>query len=326
MKTITFFNEKGGVGKTTFAIMYASWLHYIHGVRVAVVDFNDRLVIYRNNEIRFRKKTDSMLDMMYKEKMEKYQSALSNKNNPFKPQLPKKPTYSWERVKDVDVWPIFKEDINAIYNMKKTIGLHAYTTWFKNVYSNELKDKYDVVILDFPGNIEDNKYKSFIKDDLINLTVIPVDKDIQTIASAMRMIDIINHVGNGRRHCEFLNQINLSIKTKENNNTKLMDWFKQKENCFFLPDIVSFSERMKKISEIDIMRSTFEYPTWGEGAFKDSEDIGIDNLFIDITRILVKCEDILDSTKTDLSFVDKLQKKPDQKRQLTGSSFPEFEI
>ena len=40
MKTITFFSEKGGVGKSTFSIMLASWLHHKMGVKVALADFN----------------------------------------------------------------------------------------------------------------------------------------------------------------------------------------------------------------------------------------------------------------------------------------------
>ncbi len=38
MRTITFFNEKGGTGKTTFTVMMASWLAYAQGCPVAVYD------------------------------------------------------------------------------------------------------------------------------------------------------------------------------------------------------------------------------------------------------------------------------------------------
>ena len=40
MKTLTFFNEKGGSGKTTFCLMMASWLRYRCGYRVAVIDLD----------------------------------------------------------------------------------------------------------------------------------------------------------------------------------------------------------------------------------------------------------------------------------------------
>ena len=51
MKTVSFYNEKGGVGKTTFSILYASWLKYKHGVDVAVVDLNNRIASYRKDEM-----------------------------------------------------------------------------------------------------------------------------------------------------------------------------------------------------------------------------------------------------------------------------------
>lgn len=35
---ISFATQKGGVGKSTFTVFAASWLHYRHGVNVAVVD------------------------------------------------------------------------------------------------------------------------------------------------------------------------------------------------------------------------------------------------------------------------------------------------
>ncbi len=34
--------QKGGVGKSTLTVLAASWLHYLHGIRVAVVDCNYR--------------------------------------------------------------------------------------------------------------------------------------------------------------------------------------------------------------------------------------------------------------------------------------------
>ena len=35
---IAFASQKGGVGKSTLTVLAASWLHYLHGIRVAVVD------------------------------------------------------------------------------------------------------------------------------------------------------------------------------------------------------------------------------------------------------------------------------------------------
>lgn len=41
MKTVTFFNEKGGMGKTTFSVMFASWLKYNKGYKVLGMDFDN---------------------------------------------------------------------------------------------------------------------------------------------------------------------------------------------------------------------------------------------------------------------------------------------
>ena len=35
---VSFATQKGGVGKSTFTIYAASWLHYVKGLNVAVVD------------------------------------------------------------------------------------------------------------------------------------------------------------------------------------------------------------------------------------------------------------------------------------------------
>ena len=53
MKVVTFFMSKGGTGKTSFNIMFASYLTYILGRRVLVldVDFPEyNLYFYRERE------------------------------------------------------------------------------------------------------------------------------------------------------------------------------------------------------------------------------------------------------------------------------------
>ena len=60
MKIIAFFNEKGGVGKSTFTLMYASQLKYKYGVKVGVADFNNRLTGYRKDEIRTMRQAEDI--------------------------------------------------------------------------------------------------------------------------------------------------------------------------------------------------------------------------------------------------------------------------
>lgn len=54
MRAVSFYNEKGGVGKTSLAIMFASWLAYHEGENVVMIDFDNpsyRLKKIRDDEL-----------------------------------------------------------------------------------------------------------------------------------------------------------------------------------------------------------------------------------------------------------------------------------
>ena len=97
-------------------------------------------------------------------------------------------------------------------------------------------------------------------------------------------------------------------------------------NFRVLPDMVSQSERIKKIEDVSIIRSTFEFPDWDQKCFAGNRDLGIENLFIDVTRELVKTPDILETPEADLSFIKSIEKERNDSRQLVGTSFPEYEM
>ena len=40
MKILSFYSEKGGMGKTTFTALFASWLAYVKKEKVIVLDFD----------------------------------------------------------------------------------------------------------------------------------------------------------------------------------------------------------------------------------------------------------------------------------------------
>ena len=47
---IAFASQKGGVGKSTLTVLAASWLHYLHGIRVAVVcDYPQHSILKLSN-------------------------------------------------------------------------------------------------------------------------------------------------------------------------------------------------------------------------------------------------------------------------------------
>ena len=294
MKTITFFSEKGGVGKSSFAIMYASWLKYKHGVKVAIADFNDRITDYRAKEITARE------DLM--------------KNNPdIKP-------YDMK-----DAWPIVRALLEEIEDHKQVNPGFPYASWLRTeIIRNRLKG-YDVVICDFPGSLTSGEYSQILNCNLLNLTVIPLENETMTIKATSMVKNLLE--ARKDSYCIFVNKakVNLAnLRSREIKFAKLM--MEHKEFKFrMLPDMVSYSDRMATIDKPDILRTTFSFPDFDSPTFEGSRDLGIENLFIDVTRLLAEGKDIPKTEEADLSFVKELRKTKDN-RQFTGSSFPQFEI
>ena len=290
MKCITFDNEKGGVGKTTFSIMYASWLKYKHGINVAVGDFNERIMAYRKRE-----------------KKEKLQNG------------------SWSDEMETNAWkiaaPSTREDIDYIIKYN-SINENGYARWMAKQINEKVLGNPDVLILDFPGSWRSGEYVQFLTDRWIGLTIIPVDKDIQAIQSTMKLCLTLNkriHHNNA----VFINRINLG--DKKENYAKIKDVL-MKSGIRVLPDMVSFSNRITKIEESSIIRSTYGFPDWNDKAFSGSRDLGIENLFIDITRELAKTPEIPGTPEVALKFIESLEKERNDARQLNGTSFPEYEM
>ena len=296
MKTITFFSEKGGVGKSSFAIMYASWLHYKYGVKVGIADFNLRIEGYRNAEIRKNKK------MM--------------KDNPdVKPY-------------DTDnAWPIITcspREIYEINNKENNVNLNPHATWLKRqIYAGPL-DGYDVVILDFPGNLTGKEFLNIRAAGMIDLVIIPTEKDEMTLQSTSRLHRLLDDETNRTNHCVFINKAQLNLRNLRAAYLKLGEILIRK-GMPLLPDMISFSERITNMEKTDNIRSTFGFPDFGLPEYGPSRDLGIENLFIDVTRELKNTCDITDTPETDLSFVDGLT-KIDDGRQLKGTPYPEYEI
>lgn len=290
MKIISFYNEKGGVGKSTFTIMYASWLKYKHGIKVGVADFNNREETYRRDEI--EEKQDLGL-------LDRY-----DLNN---------------------LWPIVTADRKAIKDIRdKRISPMPNAHWLESEIHNGQLKELDVLAVDLPGASSGREFIEFLISGIIGLYAIIFDRDPQTMRATMSVRNTIAKAGHGR--ClGFINQAQSYVTMKEYDE---IAGNLKKTGLPILPDIISYSERMKKISEPDIMRSTMEYPDWDNKRFEGSRDLGTENLFIDITRELVKTKDFKGTPSADLSFVNGLQKtlKGQERRQLIGSSFPEYEF
>lgn len=294
MKTITFFNEKGGVGKSTMTIMYASYLHK-HGVKAAVFDYNSRLQDYRNDEIQEKKRLGL-----------------------------------WRPEMADSAWPIIGVDRAAVRRLSEK-GNPGHLVWFLEKVRNEHSDT-DVILIDFPGAISGGEFlemSNMIGDlNVISLVVIPTDNDPQTLKSTLATAKLSAKVRRIRT-VAFINQIKTLTPKRKYDGMKniFQEW-----GLPVLPDMVSESERIRNIMNVDIIRSTFGYPDWSLDCFKGSRDLGIDNLLLDVTRELRKAPDVkfVPVKKEDpLSFVDDLRKDNSLQslnRQLTNTRFPEYEL
>ena len=291
MKTITFFSEKGGVGKSSFSIMYASWLHK-QGIKVAVADFNNRITFYRNAEISERQKL-----------------------------IKANPDAGIEPFRLEDTWPIINAYRSEIEPYRQEGIQLPHAAWFRDEIRKGRLQNYDIVLCDFPGSLSGKEFTDLLAMRLLNLIVIPTEKDRMTLNSTFSLANILQK--NERNYCCFINKAQLNFRHFRDKYIILGQGL-AKKGIPMLPDMVTYSERMMTIDKVDIIRSTFGYPDFDKEEYEKITDLGIGNLFIDVTRELAKTEDIKDTPKADLDFIKSLEKKANDKS-FKGSSFPEYE-
>lgn len=292
MKTIAFFSEKGGVGKSSFTIMYASWLHYKYGVKVAVADFNQRISAYRKSEQEERLK-------------------LCKKNPGLKP------------FEDKNTWPIENVSYAVIRQYKSEGYATPYGFWFEAMYTRGSLRGYDVILCDFPGSMTGNEFQDVCSMKLLNLVIIPTEKDEMTLDSTFWLHTLLKSA-NKCNYCAFINKARTNLNNQRATYHGLAEIL-IKRGLPLLPDMVSNSDRMMSIDKVDNIRSTYGFPDFSRDEYGPNRDLGVENLFIDVTRELDKTKDLRDTGTADLSFVRSL-KKTDDGRQLRGTPFKEYEI
>ena len=289
MKTITFFSEKGGVGKSSFSMMYASWLHYKYGVKVGLADFNRRILAYRNEEIE--------------------QRNLLRKNNPdIKP------------FNVLKTWPIVDVNYERTRELRRSGVQQPYAVWLEEQCVDGRLTGMDVVLCDFPGSLSGYEFIQNISLHMLNLIVIPTDKDPMTLDSTFKLHDMIRKYN----HCAFINKARTNLNNQRASYLKFAELL-VKEGLPLLPDLISNSDRMMSIEKVDNIRSTFGFPDFDLPEYGASKDLGIGNLFIDVTRELAKTKDLRGTGTADLSFVERLR-KVDDGRQLRGTQYKDYEI
>lgn len=161
MKVITIFSGKGGVGKTTFSILLASWLKYKLKERVVAYDFESpesRMMNKRNQDLLF----------------------LSNES----------PTLTRFVGENKDFYPM-----GAI--KARTEG---YTKEdLKVIATNIAKAKQSgsgYIICDFPGRFESKEaVYTLTRSGLIDIMVFPIQPEEQSIASMFSINNILNTPG-----------------------------------------------------------------------------------------------------------------------------------
>ena len=293
MKTIAFFSEKGGVGKSSFSIMTASWLSK-HGVNVALADFNNRVSSYRRSEVLQRKQF-----------------------------IADHPECGAEPFDESNAWPIvncLNSEVREI--IRNTGSTCPYANWFENEVANGRLKGYDVVLMDFPGALSGGEFLQLMAIGDIGLIVIPTEKDEMTLQSTLALSRMLQK--QNKRHCVFITKAQLGLRNFRGQYFRLAELLVNK-GLPILPDLVSYSERISTFDKLDIIRSTFGFPEFSAQELAKGKDLGLENLFIDVTRELAMTPDLKGTAITELGFVNELTKHYDG-RQFNGSAFPNYEI
>lgn len=150
MKVVTIFSGKGGVGKTTMSILFASWLKYYMKQRVFAYDFESpesRMVYKRNKDLQaLEQKTQSLTHFV--ESMDFYPiGAIQGKPGGYS-----------------------NADLNRIAD-----GLEQ---------AKSTGEGY--IICDFPGRFESKEaVYTLVRRGLIDLIVFPIQPEEQSVASML---------------------------------------------------------------------------------------------------------------------------------------------
>lgn len=299
MKTITFFSEKGGVGKSSFSIMYTSWLSK-HGVDVGLVDFNNRITNYRAEEVKNREKL-----------------IRANPGSDIAP------------FDEAAAWPIHTVSAREIMDYRKNgVAQPYYQCLYDQIHFKDMKDK-EVLVLDYPGSLTGQEFPQCFMGRLISYIAMPTERDQMTLDSTWKIHSFLKKQADKDpfyrdTYCVFMNKAQLGLNNMRSIYMKLMKRLVD-SGLPMLPDMVTFTERMASIDKVDIFRSTFGYPDFDSPEYEKVSDIGLGNLFTDITRELARRPNVAGTATTDIRFAGSLAKKDDG-RQFRGSAFPKYEI
>lgn len=218
----TFFSEKGGSGKTTFNILYASFLAYHLQRNVLYIDID--FPNFHAEGIRLR---ELKLFKDYSPNLKRYITT----------------------TKAYDIQKI--ADIRNPANCQKAIAL---------LRDINCMNKYDHIIIDFPGTLDNPSVKQLLISGLIENIYTPIEEDNQLIWSALRFAKGLQEAGS-RPPVLFWNRI---FSQEKSENYDLRTKFITKQySVQVLNTRIKNSVRIRREWEganSDFIRSTLCYP------------------------------------------------------------------
>jgi len=153
---ISFCSQKGGVGKTTFTVLAASYLHYSMGYNVAVIDCD----FPQHSIVKFRER-------------EKKQIAL----------IPEFNALAHDQFQSIGktVYPVIKGDVRRAL-------LSAEELWSKST------TKYDVIFFDFPGTVNTPGLIESVSG--MDFLFTPIEADRLILESSLEFAFMLNEIFN----------------------------------------------------------------------------------------------------------------------------------
>lgn len=229
MKTLAFFNGKGGVGKTLLTIMMASWLYYHLRMRVLVIDTETprpRIYDYRESEQELAGDPQSPIG--------KYLVLHPEPQGPY---------------------GIARFDPTERFSDSYLSNILEETRTFLLKYEKD----YDYVLFDFPATfIRNTPSYAFISSGMVDLIAVPINIDTSSFQEGVYTAQEIQELGN-----EAVLLWNNISKDDENHPTRLISREAKASSLGleFLPERVrSFTKADRDSDTALFVKSTLCWP------------------------------------------------------------------
>lgn len=230
MKQLSFYNGKGGVGKTTLTEMFASWLRYSENTRVLVLDFeepNSRIQQERDKELGLLKDESSVL-------------------------------FSYIRRNPCDISPyeiVHAQVDDADYSIK---GLVTFRDRIWD-YIESVQDKYDYVLFDFPAGFHVGSLSySFLMSGICDFIVVPVDTTSITCLEGLQTARYL--LSNEQKVVMLWNRVTVDEINREGYLEAVESTFKD-FGFDFLPHRIKSFQRARRDSDSNLfVKSTLCWP------------------------------------------------------------------